>query len=69
MKTKIRVQDLRKGMYVVELDRPWLSAPFMFQGFEIRSDEELAQIRKLCHYVYIQNKFVWSYDHAENAEV
>lgn len=56
MKTKIRVQDLRKGMYVVELDRPWLSAPFMFQGFEIRTDEELAQIRKLCHFVYIQNK-------------
>ena len=56
MKTKIHVQDLRKGMYVAELDRPWLSAPFMFQGFEIRSDEELAQLRKLCHYVYIQNK-------------
>lgn len=56
MKTKIHVQDLRVGMYVVELDRPWLSAPFMFQGFEIRTDEELAQVRRLCHYVYIQNK-------------
>ena len=55
MKTKIDVQDLRKGMYITELDRPWLGTPFMFQGFEISSDEELAQLRALCQYVYILN--------------
>ena len=55
MKTKIDVQDLRKGMYITELDRPWLGTPFMFQGFEIRSDEELTQLRALCQYVYILN--------------
>lgn len=56
MKTKTEVQDLRIGMYVVELDRPWLNSPFMFQGFEIHTDEELEQLRKYCHYVYILEK-------------
>jgi putative nucleotidyltransferase with HDIG domain len=53
MKTKIEVHDLRKGMFVSELDRPWLGTPFLFQGFEIQTDEELEQLRKLCQYVYV----------------
>jgi len=54
MKRKIDVQELRKGMYVTELDRPWLGTPFLFQGFEINSDDELAQLRQLCQHVFIQ---------------
>jgi putative nucleotidyltransferase with HDIG domain len=53
MKTKVDVHDLRKGMFVSELDRPWLGTPFMFQGFEIQTDEELAQLRELCQHVYV----------------
>lgn len=56
MKKLISVQDLRKGMYVAELDRPWLGTPFMFQGFEIRTDDQLQQLRELCEHVYIQEK-------------
>jgi len=41
------------GMYVSELDRPWLGTPFLFQGFEIQTDEELEQLRALCRYVYV----------------
>ena len=40
-------------MFVSELDRPWLGTPFLFQGFEIQSDEELAQLRALCQHVYV----------------
>jgi putative nucleotidyltransferase with HDIG domain len=40
-------------MYVTELDRPWLGTPFLFQGFEITSDEELGQLRSLCQFVYV----------------
>jgi putative nucleotidyltransferase with HDIG domain len=54
MKKRVMVQDLRIGMYVSELDRPWRETPFLFQGFEIRTDEELAQLRRLCRYVYIE---------------
>ena len=53
MKTKVDVHDLRKGMFVSELDRPWLGTPFLFQGFEIQTDEEMQQLRALCQYVYV----------------
>ncbi len=58
MKTKIDVHDLRKGMYVTELDRPWLGTPFLFQGFEIHTDEELAQLRAVCQHVYVLDQDV-----------
>lgn len=53
MKRKIDVQDLRKGMYVTELDRPWLGTPFLFQGFEIDADDELETLRRLCRHVFV----------------
>ncbi len=53
MKKRVDVQDLHKGMYVAELDRPWLGTPFLFQGFEITTDEELNQLRAVCRYVYV----------------
>ena len=46
--------DLRKGMYVAELDRPWLGSPFLFQGFEITSDDVLDELRKACQFVYVE---------------
>lgn len=56
MKKKIGVQHLRPGMYVSELDRPWIESRFLFQGFEIRSDDELTELRRLCKYVYIETE-------------
>jgi putative nucleotidyltransferase with HDIG domain len=53
MKKKIAVQDLRPGMYVSELDRHWLETPFLFQGFEIVSDEQIEEIKRYCQHVYI----------------
>lgn len=50
---KIEVGRLRIGMYVVELDRPWLESPFLFQGFPIRNEDELRQLRECCDFVYI----------------
>ncbi|MEE8263181.1 MAG: DUF3391 domain-containing protein, partial [Gammaproteobacteria bacterium] len=32
MKKRVDVRDLSLGMYVAELDRPWLETPFLFQG-------------------------------------
>lgn len=46
-------QDLKKGMYVSYLDRPWVETPFPFSGFEIRSDRELQVLRETCEYVFI----------------
>ncbi|HLD13135.1 MAG TPA: HD-GYP domain-containing protein [Burkholderiales bacterium] len=53
MRKKIDVQDVQIGMYVVDLDRPWRETRFMFQGFEVRSQEDLDQLKHTCQYVYI----------------
>lgn len=52
-KCKINAAQARIGMYVVELDRPWLGTPFMFQGFPITDEQELAQVRKFCESVVV----------------
>jgi len=53
MKRQVAVQDLRIGMYVADLDRPWLETPFLFQGFVIRSNEDLDTLKRYCQHVYV----------------
>lgn len=53
MKRKVPVEQLQVGMYVSDLDRPWLGSPFLFQGFLVDSRDELARLREYCHYVYV----------------
>ena len=50
---QVEVDELVKGMFVCALDRPWLSTPFPFQGFVIRSEDEIQALRKYCNYVYV----------------
>jgi putative nucleotidyltransferase with HDIG domain len=52
-KIKVSVADLQEGMYVCELDRPWLESPFLFQGFQINDAELLNQLRQSCEYVFV----------------
>jgi HD-GYP domain-containing protein (c-di-GMP phosphodiesterase class II) len=51
---KTSVEQLRIGAFVHELDRPWTETPFLFQGFTIQSEEEIAELRRLCREVYIE---------------
>lgn len=53
VKHKVFVADLKVGMYVCELDRPWLDTPFLFQGFPIESEEQIEDLRHYCEYVYV----------------
>lgn len=50
---KIEVDGLRVGMYVSRLDRPWLETPFLFQGFFIRNESEIEDLRRYCEFVEI----------------
>jgi HD-GYP domain-containing protein (c-di-GMP phosphodiesterase class II) len=50
---QVEVDRLTKGMYVCALDRPWLSTPFPFQGFIIRSVDDVGELKKYCNYVYV----------------
>jgi putative nucleotidyltransferase with HDIG domain len=56
MKKKVSIQELRLGMYVSELDRDWLETPFLFQGFEIESNEQIEELGRYCQYVYIDTE-------------
>lgn len=53
IKTLTPVGDLKCGMYVCELDRPWIETPFLMQGFQIFCQEEIEQISHYCKFVYI----------------
>lgn len=50
---QIDVELLQIGMYVSELDRPWLETPFLFQGFYIRTESEIQELRRFCNVVQI----------------
>ena len=53
MRRKLSVNELTIGMYVAELDKPWEQSAFLFQGFEIESEEDLEKLRGECEYVFI----------------
>jgi HD-GYP domain-containing protein (c-di-GMP phosphodiesterase class II) len=52
-KREIAVSELQLGMYVVELDRPWLGTPFDFQGFPLTHENQIDQLKSLCRIVYV----------------
>ena len=53
MKEIVAAADLKAGMFVAELDRPWLESPFLMQGFLIEDEPTLAQVKALCRFVYV----------------
>ena len=50
---EISVDELRYGMYVAQLDRPWTDTPFLFQGFVLRDEKQLETLKKFCKKVRI----------------
>ncbi|MBL1275434.1 MAG: HD-GYP domain-containing protein [Ectothiorhodospiraceae bacterium] len=55
MEKKIQVytSDLKIGMYVADLDRPWVDTPFLFQGFSLTGVEEINDLSQFCEYVFV----------------
>lgn len=56
MKIKVFCKDLKIGMYISELDRPWIESPFLFQGFTLKDNEEVQQVNETCEYVYVDTE-------------
>lgn len=50
---EVSVEDLQVGMYVSALDRPWLETPFLFQGFAVKDDGDISELRQHCKHVYV----------------
>jgi HD-GYP domain-containing protein (c-di-GMP phosphodiesterase class II) len=53
MEKRVSADELTLGMFVAELDRPWIDTPFLLQGFLIQDEETLAQLRATCRHVVI----------------
>jgi len=51
---ELPVEQLKLGIYVSRLDRPWEDTPFLFQGFAVENDEELETLRRLCKVVFVE---------------
>ncbi len=50
---RISVAGLAVGMYVTRLDRPWLGTSFPLEGLMISSEEDIARVQRLCHFVHV----------------
>lgn len=50
---EIPARNLEPGMYVAEIDRPWLETPFATQGFYVSTGEDIAYVQQHCTQVYV----------------
>ena len=50
---QLQVHELRVGMFVCRLDRPWTETPFALQGFMIRDQAQVERLAQYCRSVWI----------------
>ncbi|MFZ3322759.1 MAG: HD domain-containing phosphohydrolase [Usitatibacter sp.] len=53
MASKIYTVDLKIGMFVADLDRPWVDTPFLLQGFLIENEEQILALKTHCEWVMV----------------
>ncbi len=52
-KEEIQVESLALGMFVTELDIPWLESPFLLQGFILENIEQIATLQSICNVIWV----------------
>jgi HD-GYP domain-containing protein (c-di-GMP phosphodiesterase class II) len=51
---KIPIDDLKLGMYIVQLDRPWIAHPFLISKKRITAEKQIAKLKEYgIRHVYI----------------
>jgi len=53
VKETLSTSELCPGMFVSDLDRPWLGTPFLIQGFLIEDEQQIAELQGCCKSVVI----------------
>jgi HD-GYP domain-containing protein (c-di-GMP phosphodiesterase class II) len=56
MFTNVAAKDIRIGMFVAELDRPWTDTPFLLQGFLVEDEQQVAQLQSFCKFVLVDRE-------------
>ena len=54
---KVPATNLQPGMFVAELDRPWLETPFALQGFVVRDPAEVIYVSKFVDHVFVDAEY------------
>jgi HD-GYP domain-containing protein (c-di-GMP phosphodiesterase class II) len=54
---KVPTMNLEPGMFVAELDRPWLETPFALQGFVVRDTSEILYVSDYVDHVYVDAEY------------
>lgn len=49
----LAIEDVTIGMYVSDIDRPWLDTPFVMEGFLVRTDREIQALREHTRLAYV----------------
>lgn len=55
---KLPAMNLEPGMFVAELDRPWLETPFALQGFVVKDTDEILYVSNYVDHVYVDAEYV-----------
>lgn len=55
---QLPADELQVGMFVCELDRPWLETPFILQGFEVQCQEDIDALQAHCEFVFVEKTSV-----------
>ena len=66
---RVLVSELKPGMYISSLDRPWLETPFLMQGFLIHNQGDIEDIAKYCSYVEIDIALSKTFDNSNPANI
>ena len=52
-KVTVLTLDLQIGMFVSDLDRPWIETPFLMQGLLIENEAQIATLQQYCRQVTV----------------
>lgn len=50
---RVCITDLRVGMFVSKLDRPWIETSFPLEGVLIESDDDIKHLESICNFVFV----------------
>lgn len=56
MLSKVHTPELRVGMFVADLDRPWIDTPFLIQGFLIEDEAQIRELQAHCEFVMVDRE-------------
>lgn len=54
---EVKSWNLEPGMFVAELDRPWLETPFSLQGFVVRDYDDIEYISRYVDRVFVDAEY------------